>query len=149
MSAPHPLADPDPRASSDPPVEAPSEWAAANAQRGIDEPLATLVPDWLSLEDAAERLGISVSRVKVLARDHDLAVAGSRGGWIPALFIAGTEVVRGLPGTLTLLFDAGYDRLESIQWLYTADDSLPGRPIDALCENRGTEVRRRAQALGF
>ncbi|MDQ3627544.1 MAG: Rv2175c family DNA-binding protein [Actinomycetota bacterium] len=115
----------------------------------MDEPLATLVTDWLTLQEAAEQLGTSVSRLKVRARDHELAVAGARGGWLPALFIDETGVVKGLPGTLTLLFDAGYDPPESIRWLYTADDSLPGRPIDALCENRGAEVRRRAQALGF
>ncbi len=126
-----------------------TEQAAANAERGIDEPLARLVPDWLTLEEAAERLGVSISRIKVLAREHELAVAGARGGWLPALFLDGNEIVKGLAGTLTLLFDAGYDPHESIQWLYTADDSLPGRPIDALAENRGTEVRRRAQALGF
>jgi hypothetical protein len=39
--------------------------------------------------------------------------------------------------------------VESVVWLYTPDDTLPGRPVDALVENRGTEVRRRAQALGF
>lgn len=125
------------------------EQATMNAERGIEEPLATLVADWLSLEETAERLGVPASRVKVLARDHELAVAGRRGGWVPALFIDGAAVVKGLPGTLTLLFDAAYDPTDSIRWLFTADDSLPGRPIDALCENRGTEVRRRAQALGF
>jgi hypothetical protein len=49
----------------------------------------------------------------------------------------------------TLLADAGYDGEASVRWLFTADESLPGRPIDALRANRGTEVRRRAQALGF
>jgi hypothetical protein len=29
------------------------------------------------------------------------------------------------------------------------DDSLPGPPVAALREHRGTEVKRRAQALGF
>jgi len=125
------------------------EQEAVNLDRGIDDLLARLVTDWLTLEETAQRLGVSVSRVKVLARDHELAVAGRRGGWVPELFVDGAGLVKGLPGTLTLLFDAGYDPHESIRWLYTADDSLPGRPIDALCDNRGTEVRRRAQALGF
>jgi len=35
-----------------------------------------------------------------------------------------------------------------VRWLFT-DDELPGSPITALVENRGTEVRRRAQALAF
>ena len=141
MSDQHPLAHPVRSASR--------EQADSSAERGIDEVLASLVTDWLTLEEAAERLGLSVSRVKVLARDHELAVAGRRGGWVPGLFIDGAEILKGLPGTLTLLFDAGFDPHESIRWLFTADDSLPGRPIDALCKNRGTEVRRRAQALGF
>jgi hypothetical protein len=36
-----------------------------------------------------------------------------------------------------------------LEWLFTADDSLPGRPIDALRENRGSEVKRRAQVLAL
>ena len=37
---------------------------------------------------------------------------------------------------------------ECIAWLFL-DADLPGRPIDALRENRGAEVKRRAQAMGF
>ena len=33
--------------------------------------------------------------------------------------------------------------------LFTADDTIPGRPIDALRENRGSEIKRRAQAMAF
>jgi hypothetical protein len=29
-----------------------------------------------------------------------------------------------------LLFDCGFDDLEAMRWLFTADDSLPGTPID-------------------
>ena len=35
-----------------------------------------------------------------------------------------------------------------IAWLFL-DQDFPGRAIDALRENRGTEVKRRAQALAF
>ena len=42
-----------------------------------------------------------------------------------------------------------YSDEEALSWLYTPDDSLPGTPVQALAENRGTEVKRRAQALGF
>jgi hypothetical protein len=48
-----------------------------------------------------------------------------------------------------LLADARYSDDEAMRWLFTADDSLPGSPVEALRANRGTEVRRRAQALGF
>ena len=37
----------------------------------------------------------------------------------------------------------------ALRWLTTADDTLPGTPLQALHENRATEVKRRAQALGF
>ena len=58
------------------------------------------------------------------------------------------QLVKGLPGLLTLLHDAGFDDRESIAWIFL-DADLPGRPIDALRENRGSEVKRRAQAMAF
>ena len=107
---------------------------------------------WLPLPDVAERLGIEVTRVRQLLRDGKLiAVRPDESGplLVPEELLAGDQVVKGLPGTITLLRDAGYSDAEAITWLFTADDSLPGRPVDALRENRGTEVKRRAQALGF
>lgn len=68
---------------------------------------------------------------------------------VPAPFIQDGKLVKGLGGTLTLLADCGYDEIESLRWLFTPDDSLPGTPVEALRGNRGTEVKRRAQALGF
>lgn len=59
------------------------------------------------------------------------------------------QVVKGVPGVLTLLHDGGYDDRQAIAWLFTHDDTVPGRPIDALRENRGAEVKRRAQAMAF
>ena len=52
-------------------------------------------------------------------------------------------------GTLTVLFDCGFEELEALRWLFTADESLPGTPIDAIVKHRCTEVNRRAQALAF
>ena len=63
--------------------------------------------------------------------------------------IATPTVRKHLPGVLTLLHDAGYNDEEALRWLYTADDSLPGIPANALSGARATEVKRRAQALGF
>jgi hypothetical protein len=48
-----------------------------------------------------------------------------------------------------LLHDAGYNDEEAMRWLYTPDDTLPGTPATALDGTRATEVKRRAQALGF
>ena len=56
--------------------------------------------------------------------------------------------MKGLSGLLTLMHDNKYDDRECIAWLFL-DDDLPGRPIDALRENRGAEVKRRAQAMAF
>jgi hypothetical protein len=111
-----------------------------------------LVTGWLSFRDVADRLGVSPTKVRQMVRDHQLAALrhpDTREPQVPAEMLSGHAVVKGLAGTLTLLADAGYDEEESVRWLFTADDSLPGRPIDALRENRGTEVRRRAQALAF
>jgi hypothetical protein len=54
-----------------------------------------------------------------------------------------------LPGVLTLLRDAGYNEEEALRWLYTPDDTLPGTPAEVLGSDGATEVKRRAQALGF
>lgn len=115
-------------------------------------PLAdSLVGQWLSLAEVAERLGIPLGRIKQLLHDRKLlAVRRSDGTMgVPAAFLDGQQIVKGLHGTLTLLFDCGFDDHEAVRWLFTADDTLPGTPIQALVEHRGTEVRRRAQALAF
>ncbi len=112
--------------------------------------LDSLVESWLTVSQVADRLGVSVSKVRQLAREHQLVAVRRddlREPAVPAGCIQGGVIVKGLSGTLILLADHGFDAPESIEWLFTPDDSLPGRPIDALREDRGKEVRRRAQAL--
>lgn len=89
--------------------------------------------------------------MKQLLRDRKLlAVTRPEGTLaVPAAFLDDHQVVKGLCGTLTLLFDCGFDDADALRWLFTADESLPGTPIQAICENRRTEVNRRAQALAF
>ncbi len=114
--------------------------------------LERLVGSWLDWSQAAELLGVNVSKVRQLIREHQLAAAvpvEHAGQKVPAELIRDGQVVKGVPGVLTVLHDARYDDREAIAWLFTRDESLPGRPIDALRENRGAEVKRRAQALGF
>jgi hypothetical protein len=110
-----------------------------------------LVAEWLPLPEVAKQLDLPISRVKQMLRDHKLLAVtrptGDRA--IPAAFIDGDQVVKGLPGTLTVLFDCGFDDEEALRWLFTADETLPGTPIAALCARRGTEVNRRAQSLAF
>ena len=117
----------------------------------IDPAADALVGDWLSLPEVADRLGIPSSKVKQLLRDRKLLAVtrpdGARA--VPAAFLDGDQAVKGLHGTLTVLLDCGFDDSEALRWLFTADDTLPGTPIQALCKHRGTEVNRRAQALAF
>lgn len=106
---------------------------------------------WLSLSEVAEALGVGVGRVRQLVAERQL-VAVRRGPdatlQVPADFVTDGRVLKGLPGVLTLLADARFNDDEALRWLY-ADDDLPGSPVQALQGNRGTEVKRRAQALGF
>ncbi|MGZ4595959.1 MAG: Rv2175c family DNA-binding protein [Actinomycetes bacterium] len=111
-----------------------------------------LVTSWLTLPDLADRLGTDVSRARQLVRERQV-IAVRRGEnnalMVPEIFVQDGRVLKGLPGTLTLLADARYSDDEALRWLFTPDDTLPGSPVDALAANRGTEVKRRAQALGF
>lgn len=117
-----------------------------------DADLSRLVDDWIDWAKAAERLGVTVAKVRTMIRIHELAAAvpsPGAGQQVPGAFIDDDGlVVKGLGGLLTLMHDNRYDDRECIAWLFT-DADLPGRPIDALKENRGAEVKRRAQAMGF
>ena len=105
---------------------------------------------WLTVEEAAAQLNVSPNRIRQLVREGQLAgMRRDRALSVPADFIDAGAIVKGLPGTITLLRDAGYTDEEVLGWLFAADDSLPGTPIQALRENRGTEVKRRAQSAGF
>ena len=102
----------------------------------------------LSLTDAAQRMGVGISGVKQLVKEHKLlAISTDDGVAVPAEVLDGQLPVKHLSGVLTLLHDAGYSPEQAYDWLTTADDSLPGTPLQALHENRATEVKRRAQAL--
>lgn len=105
---------------------------------------------WLDLPDVAERLDVPITKVHQMIRDGAL-IAVRRDGVlrIPAELVSGRNVLKHLPGVLTLLHDAGYNDAEALRWLYTPDSSLPGTPAGALSGDRATEVKRRAQALGF
>jgi hypothetical protein len=117
----------------------------------IDPPTDAIVGDWLSIPAAADLLGLPASRVKQMLRDRKLLAVQRPDGTVavPRAFFDRGEVLHGLGGTLTLLFDCGFSDTEALSWLFTADDSLPGTPVQALAAHRRTEVNRRAQALAF
>ena len=116
-----------------------------------DHDLASLVDEWLTWAEAGTALGVTEAKVRTMVKDHELADAvpvPGQGPKVPALFIQDGQPVKGLAGLLTVLHDGQYDDREIIAWLFI-DQDLPGRPIDALRENRGSEVKRRAQAMAF
>jgi hypothetical protein len=117
----------------------------------IDAVADTLVGEWLPLPDVSDRLGMPVGRVRQMLRDRKLLAVRRPDGTlaVPAAFLDGSQVVKGLHGTLTLLCDCGFDDAEALRWLFTADETLPGTPISAIAEHRRTEVNRRAQALAI
>ena len=107
---------------------------------------------WISLEEVSQILDVPVNKVRQLIAEG--AIASLRVGTppaprIPAEFFQDGEIVKNLGGTLTVLADSGFENEEALRWLFTADETLPGTPIQALREDRGREVRRRAQALSF
>jgi hypothetical protein len=111
--------------------------------------LDDLITDWLTLPDVGERLHVDITKVRQLLRERKLLGVRRDGVLrVPAIFVGDGAILKGLPGTLSLLADCGFSDDESLRWLFT-DDELPGSPVQALAENRGTEVKRRAQALAF
>jgi hypothetical protein len=126
-------------------------WHAGRvSEAGQIESVQVLVPEWLTVPDVAERFGVLVTKVHQLLNEGSLASARIDGVLrIPAGFVRGDAVVKGLPGVLNLLHDGGYDDEQAIRWLHTPDESLPGTPVDALQADRSREVKRRAQALAF
>lgn len=139
--------------------------SAVSTNTGLD----SLVDEWLTVPDVAERLGQDAGKVRRMLQERRLV--GVRRGSppvvsVPARFLVPAHlenpanaqpVVEGsdrpawvvlgsLQGTLNVLADVGLVDEDAIVWLFTPEDSLPGAPIDALLDGRKTEVRRRAQA---
>jgi excisionase family DNA binding protein len=104
----------------------------------------------LPVAEVAQRLSVPVSRIHQLVRDGQL-LSVRRGGevLVPADFLDGSVVVKGLAGTITVLRDGGYSDTDILRWLFAEEDSLPGTPIASLRAGRHREVKRRAQAMAF
>lgn len=119
-----------------------------NDPEGLDDVCSA----WLTIPEAAERLGVDVLKIRHMLSDG-LLLATRRGPdrvlSIPAVLASTPDAVRHLPGVLTVLRDGGYDELASLRWLLTRDDSLGASPAECLASNRSTEIRRRAQAMAF
>lgn len=104
----------------------------------------------MNIPDAAERIGVAVTRVHALLQEGKLiAVLRDDIPQVPERFFEDDEVARFVPGVLALLADGGYSKEETLEWLFAEDESLPGRPVDALHGHLAREVMRRAQAMAL
>ncbi len=113
------------------------------------------------LKRVAELMGVPVTKVQQQLREgHLVAVRRDEGLVVPQVFFTKSgEVVKSLPGLLTILHDGGYHDTEIVRWLFTRDPSLTvtrdgsrdalnnARPVDALHAHQAREVVRRAQAM--
>lgn len=113
------------------------------------------------LPRVAELLRVPVTKVQQQLREGHLVAVRREGGLVvpQALFTKSGEVVKSLPGLLTILHDGGYHDTEIVRWLFTPDPSLTithdgsrdaisnARPVDALHAHQAREVVRRAQAM--
>ncbi len=126
--------------------------AVADAEAPVLAELHDLVGGddaWLTVPDAAQVLGVEVSRVRRLLDDRVLV--GVRRGRprvlsVPRLLVEPEPLVS-LPGTVTVLSDAGYTDAEALRWLFTLEPVLGQAPVAALRDRRIAPVRRQAQAL--
>lgn len=105
----------------------------------------------LALPDVADQLGLAVTRVHQMLRDRQFLAVRRDGviGVPKEFFDSHGNVAKHLTGLITVMSDSKYTDEEILEWLYLEDDSLPGRPIDALHGDLAREVIRRAAADPF
>nr|WP_042409631.1 Rv2175c family DNA-binding protein [Corynebacterium jeddahense] len=125
-------------------VESPTVSAQTNLEQLLsDETL-------LALPDAAEALGVPVTKVHDYVGARKLVVYVKDGKkFIPERLLGEDGLSKFVSGAITVLSDGGFDDNEILAFLFTPDDSLPGRPVDALHGQKAREVIRRAQAMAF
>ena len=111
--------------------------------------IADHVNNWITLDQAAEQLGVSASKVRRLIEEHILfSVKVDKQPMIPPEIIVGSEPLSSIRGTMLQLLDLGLTEAEAIEWLYEENDILGELPITALVKGHKAPVRRAAQALG-
>lgn len=85
----------------------------------------------LTLPETAERLGVVVTKVMDLVNEHKLIVVRRDGiRYIPEAFLSTKKenTNRFIPGVIALLADGGFSDEEILAFLFTEDETLPGRP---------------------
>ncbi|MDK8477694.1 Rv2175c family DNA-binding protein [Corynebacterium pseudodiphtheriticum] len=124
-----------------------------NEEQLSERALAQLLADdeLLTLPQVAEKLGLRITRVHdLLSAKQIIAVELEGHRYVPAAFFNDKGAIsKHVSGVITVLSDGGFSNGEIFAHLFTADETLPGRPIDALHGHLAREVIRRAQALAF
>lgn len=119
-----------------------------SAQQTIDSLLEH--DELLTFPEVAETLGVPVTKIHDYVHSDKLLAYRKDGvNYIPALLLADGELSKFISGAITVLADGGFTPEESLHYLFTPDESLNGRPIDALHGHGAREVIRRAQAMAF
>ncbi|MCG7273932.1 DNA-binding protein [Corynebacterium afermentans] len=124
------------------------ESRTVSAQTNLEQLLIdeTLLP----FPDVAERLGVPVTKVHDYIGAKKLVHYVQDGKKVvPARLLGEDGLSKFVSGAITVLSDGGYDADEILAFLFTLDESLPGRPVDALHGQKAREVIRRAQAMAF
>lgn len=105
----------------------------------------------LSLPAVAEQFDIPVTKVGDLLNDRKLVAFRVDGRkTVPAALVGDHDhPSKFVAGAIRVLADGGYTDEEILEYLFTADDTLPGRPVDALHGQGAREVIRRAQAMAL
>lgn len=124
-----------------------------NEEQLSEKALGQLLADdeLLTLPQVAEKLGLRITRVHdLLSAKQIIAVELDGHRYVPAAFFNDKGAIsKHVSGVITVLSDGGFGNSEIFAHLFTADETLPGRPIDALHGHLAREVIRRAQALAF
>ncbi len=120
---------------------------------------SSLDPDWLSVPEAAELLGLEFRALRNMIRDGELIsvrVPGLDGPRIPSAFLVrgdgtagGSRLVDGLKGSVTQLRDSGMADDELVAWLLAPHDELGLAPALALAAGQKHAVRRAALSLAY
>lgn len=108
----------------------------------------------MSVPELADALGLPHRQARKMVADGEILshrIGENQAVGVPAVFVQDGAVLATLPGTVTVLRDAGLRDDEALAWLFTRDETLPidGAPIDMLLAGRKAEVRKRAQELAF
>ncbi len=127
-----------------------SENTVENSHPELAELLAG--EELLTLKEVAEKLDLPITRVFDLLNARKFIAWRDTEGQrlVPEAFFNAKGVIsKHVSGVITVLSDNGWGDNEILAHLFTEDESLPGRPIDALHGHLAREVIRRAQASAF